>query len=271
MACAGGRWTRAGWAGVCGRAGAGLAVLAGAGRALVGRALIFRTGLTGPGKAGPIRTEFFGSAGPDKIFPARHERLGRSCRFGTPKRPGQAGSDHPVRASEQKLLAGFPDRLDRERVRSVRTTRSEPESKKCSLVFRTGMTGTSQAGSEQQVRPDRDRSSRSGPAASKNCSLVFRTGLTMTGQAGPDQLVCASELKLLAGFLDRPDQDRSGRSESVLVMRAGAGLALVGRAGAGHALMRNATAGRSLAVRVGAGCADEGPYRIFRTGLTCPG
>ncbi|GMN19490.1 hypothetical protein TIFTF001_048618, partial [Ficus carica] len=94
-------------AGVCGRAGDGLAVLAGAGRALVGRALVFRTGLTGPGKA-----------------------------------------------SEQKLLAGFPDRPDRDRVRPVRTTRSEPESKKCSLVFRTGLTGTSQAGPDKQVRPD---------------------------------------------------------------------------------------------------------------------
>ncbi|GMN72239.1 hypothetical protein TIFTF001_055229 [Ficus carica] len=85
----------------------------------------------------------------------------------------------PVRTSrEQKLLAGFPDRPYRDRVRPIQTTRSEPASKNCSLVFRTGLTGTSQAGPEQQVRPDRDRSGRSGPAASKNCSLVFRTGLT---------------------------------------------------------------------------------------------
>ncbi|GMN75114.1 hypothetical protein TIFTF001_052568, partial [Ficus carica] len=52
---------------------------------LVGPERSGQTGVTGPGQAGPIRTEFFRPAGPDKIFPARHERLGRSCRFGIPK------------------------------------------------------------------------------------------------------------------------------------------------------------------------------------------
>ncbi|GMN19493.1 hypothetical protein TIFTF001_048618 [Ficus carica] len=57
-------------------------------------------------------------------------------------------------------------------------------------------------------------------------------------------------------------------------MRVGARHALVGRTCAGYALMRRATAGRSLAVRVGAGCEDEGrsrtldPDRIVLTGTS---
>ncbi|GMN59534.1 hypothetical protein TIFTF001_028627 [Ficus carica] len=72
-------------------------------------------------------------------------------------------------------------------------------------IFWTDLTGNGQAGPDQPVRPDRDRSR----PASKNCSLVFRTDLTGTG---PDQPVQTSEQKLLTVFPDRPDRDRSGRS-----------------------------------------------------------
>ncbi|GMN74503.1 hypothetical protein TIFTF001_053864, partial [Ficus carica] len=181
-----------------------------------------QTGLTGPGQNGPIRTEFLGPVGPDKIFSAQHERLGRSCRFGTPKSPTWA-----VRP-----------------VRTVRKNRSRPASKNCSLVYRTGLTGNGQFGPDQPFWSDRDRSGRSGPAgpcqqtkiacwisrpagpgpfkhvrtsSEQKLLAPVRDRSSLSGPAGPAlsvRPVRDSEQNLLVGFLDRPDRDRSGKTAS---------------------------------------------------------
>ncbi|GMN74091.1 hypothetical protein TIFTF001_054964 [Ficus carica] len=99
MACAGGRWTRAGWAGMCGRAGAGLGVLAGAGRALE--------------CAG---SRWAGGAGAG--FPNRLDR------------PRSGRSRNPAMTYARWSESGFPDRSDRSR-----SGRSEnPLGTFCSLV-----------------------------------------------------------------------------------------------------------------------------------------
>ncbi|GMN74843.1 hypothetical protein TIFTF001_053247 [Ficus carica] len=227
-------------------------------------------------------------AGREKFYPDRCIKLFFfiNTPFGFPDRPDRSRS-------------GRSKTLDPDRSGLTGTDQAGPDQRthKCLLVIRTGLTGTSQACPDQQVRPDQ---SGRYETVSKNCSLVFRTGLTGTGtgQACPDQQVrpnqsgrseTRAKFARWSGpnFPDRPDRDRPGpcrKSNEQICSLVRTGFS--GPAGLGP-VRKNSEQICSLVLTGFSGPAEPGsvrtgpeklranllagPDRIFWTGLTGTG
>ncbi|GMN47541.1 hypothetical protein TIFTF001_016730 [Ficus carica] len=103
-----------------------------------------------------------------------------------------------VRTSEQKMLAGFPDRLDR------RTGQAGPEKQRAKLLAGPDRPDLSRSGRSEKSESDRPWS---GHSNEQFCSLVFRTGLTKDRSGWTSEQFCSLV------FRTDSTKDRLGRTD----------------------------------------------------------